>query len=111
MDSGVPWLFPYFRRWRGLNLSAGICAGDDHTHLKENNTLPAARAGLSLPPITSLEAEGKRKPLHFSHVWAAGDVEPKHPLRNLMTSSVPPPTVEGSPLPGGEKKRRSEPIR
>lgn len=40
MNSRVPWLFPYFRRLRGLNLSTGICAGDDHAHLKENNTLP-----------------------------------------------------------------------
>lgn len=42
MNSWIPLPFPYFRSQRGLNLSAGICAGvgdDDQTHLKENNTL------------------------------------------------------------------------
>lgn len=42
MNSWIPLPFPYFCSQRGLNLSAGICAGvgdDDQTHLKENNTL------------------------------------------------------------------------
>lgn len=47
MNSRVPRLFPHFRRRRGLNLSAGICAGDDHTHLKENKALPPRQLALA----------------------------------------------------------------
>lgn len=116
MNSRVPWLFPYFGRRRGLNLSAGICAGDDHAHLKENNTLPPkhlapAQAWASLQSSPSrFGSRAKTEVGYSSQIWTGSYVEPhlrqqseaKHRLCNVMT-------VELSHLPGW--KRRTEPIR
>lgn len=112
MNSGVPWLFPYFRHRRGLNLSAGICAGDDHAHLKENNTLPPKHLALawgwaSLRSSSShFRSRMKTEVGYLSQSWMDSNVEPrlrqqsepKHRLCNMMTSSVPELTVEVSHL-------------
>lgn len=106
MNSRVPWLFPYFRRRRSLNLSAGICAGDANAHLKENNTLPLG-ASMALSVCLSrlhhtLKAEPKKTVGYVSQSWTAGYVEPqpepKQRLCNVMTSSVAKLMVEVSHL-------------